>query len=1235
MGNTCRGKVKTKEFEAVSEPTFKARSALDGESLGDGEVSPVIRWEQRQQELNEEVMEKMRDEFTHRPDNFILNLLVASVQFYANYDKEKIEIRKYIRDRELAFDRKLEQSKRKVIFNGGHEEISGTHVLYQPRGEPYMEMPTPLQFYIVHDNVDLYPEFEYEELQKRHYADLDGPGYRFCSEYSKRHPGYVRLRCVDIIPGVTRSNTYEDIYGFLRPLDESEFDPMVDPRPLRRSSLTNGSLLGHPTHYSDFEESDDEEARKRSPTLNGPRMANGAIPNLKQRRSSGLLPNGYPNGGQLGQLITAMRALAKDNEGGDELPNGDVGEGERPRRRSLSERRPSGLFPRVGPEMKRLRLTSSNADATDSRAMAARRLTLVEEEGEEDEEEDSDEEENMEEESNPSGPFGLNPGEALEEVKEEEEEMQVSGGEEKKKQPVILHARLNEGCFINRNIKIKDAQDAYGISTKTERRTYFSSERHMECFEEEFDDLVTVLNKEHLQDTSQRQGVAVTANELMIEEIGPKFYVEFIPTLLLKEWPNCAFEWKMRERKGKLDPVSKIMYKWPKDINIQEAAATGCNIVPMGHYNPREPNRVMKIEWQIQFAKAEQILLRSLGHTQMRLLLWMEYLLWDHLGDLPGIKNQHLRYILFWMCEKNFRDWQEARLGIKLKAYLKTLYNSLASESLPHYFVMACNMMENIPEKYIRQTQATVKKIKENLPIYVMHTMNRMRLASDFYPRLNVKKLFKLVTMESFGVEMLNPQLLTLTGGEDQSEDEDAFYRSDSEDEEGDLEEKRRLHQMRLERKRKVAEANKKSGINTTNNNNNNNDMPQRPSTIRLDTKIKRVKDLRAGPVLKLFGRHFLAMARASNRQRSYPQAYTYLLLARNMATLLDETANSDEARKLLKQVEELNEASRGGVRDMLGSSWKVNEQHDLVPNATPPRGSNWELGKTAPQPKPERDSMFGVNQRQTITSLQDLSPYETNAALKTPLTQQDSDAISELPLESPSSPLFAFPLPRAKVNNPAPLPVEPLSDLDEAAAPSNTDTVDHQTQNKEIIPTQSNTNETLLPIIKEESPSPSPRNSNGTLSPVLEVPTPTSPRHSNVTTTSSMKELTDILQEIDEAESIASEPEEASISETNLEDLASTSQPNPEEAKSTSQTNQNSTRTPTLEEASTTPKYPSPATPSPRASSPASPSPRPSSPASPSTPTYTPVSPSSINAPQFINLREDDSDEDDESTDF
>lgn len=1022
MGNACHGKAKSKDDHDLPPPNIITLFGLDGDPTDQKESSAVIQWEKRQKELNQEVMEKMREEFHNRPDNFILNLLIASVQFYSNYNKEKAEIRNHIRDREMAFDHKLEASKRKVLYMGGHEEISGTHVLYQPREHPYMEVPTPLQFFLVHDNIDLYPERQYEELQERQYTDLDGPGYRFCTEYSNRHPGYVRLRCVDIIPGVTRSNTYEDIYGFLKPVDESEWDPVVDPRPLRRPSLTsqipNGQLPnsalpnGRHSLYSDFEESDNEEAHHRSPSTSPRSPANNPMPaQLKARRPSGLLPHSYPDSSQLSQLITAMRSMA--NGENNSLPNGDVGHAA-PRSRSLSERRPSGVFPRVGPEMRRLRLTSAQTDTTDSKALLARRLTSVEEE-----EEDEEEEEEIREDGDDScsssntGPAGLEPGEALEEV--EDEEVVVSSTDQQGKQETILHARLNEGCFINRNIKMKDPSDAYGISTKTERRTYFSSERHMECFEDDFEDVAKVLGKEHLLDTSQRQGPAVLANELMIEEIGPKFHVEFIPTLLLKEWPQCAFEWPLRERRGILDPEAKVMYKWPKDINIQEAMQVGCNLVPIGHYNPKEPNRVMKIEWQIQFIKAEQILLRSLGHVQMRLLLWVEYLLRDHLEDVPCLQNQHLRYILFWMCEKDFRDWQEPRLGIKLKTYLKILYKSLSTESLPHYFVMSCNMMKSIPEKYIRQAQLTVKRIKENLPIYVMHTMSRMRMASDFYPRLNIRKLFRLVTMESFGLEHINPTLLQLAAEDNNTEENDNALRSDSEEDDGDAEEKRKLHEIRRKRKEQVeAQMAKRNSINNT---------KKRPSTIRLDSKVQRVKDLRAGPVLRLFARHFLAMARASNRNRAYPQAYMYLLLTGNMATLLDETGNNEDAVLLRRQVEQLNVASRGGVRDMLSSSWSVNEQHDLVPSTTPSRGSNWEFNKPPPQPPPERNSMFGMDRQYTAPAFQNIDSKKHSDVARI-LSNTDSDLdIMELPCDSPASSLPSSPtIPPA---DPAPLPEE------------------------------------------------------------------------------------------------------------------------------------------------------------------------------------------------------------------
>lgn len=83
----------------------------------------------------------------------------------------------------------------------------------------------------------------------------------------------------------------------------------------------------------------------------------------------------------------------------------------------------------------------------------------------------------------------------------------------------------------------------------------------------------------------------------------------------------------------------------------------------------------------------------------------VEFLLRDHLQEIPGLKTQHLRFILYWMCEHNFRDWQEERLGNKLKAYFKTLYNCLSTEHLPHYFIDKCNMLETIPERYLRQVQ--------------------------------------------------------------------------------------------------------------------------------------------------------------------------------------------------------------------------------------------------------------------------------------------------------------------------------------------------------------------------------------------------------------------------------------------------------------------------------------------------------------------------------------------------
>ena len=64
-----------------------------------------------------------------------------------------------------------------------------------------------------------------------------------------------------------------------------------------------------------------------------------------------------------------------------------------------------------------------------------------------------------------------------------------------------------------------------------------------------------------------------------------------------------------------------------------------------------------------------------------------------------------------------------------------------------------------------------MKKMKDNLPIFLMHTMGKMQRAPDFFPSLDVRELYKLVKPAVWSVALLNPSLLGLTGGSGQGDD--------------------------------------------------------------------------------------------------------------------------------------------------------------------------------------------------------------------------------------------------------------------------------------------------------------------------------------------------------------------------------------------------------------------------------------------------------------------------------
>ena len=84
-----------------------------------------------------------------------------------------------------------------------------------------------------------------------------------------------------------------------------------------------------------------------------------------------------------------------------------------------------------------------------------------------------------------------------------------------------------------------------------------------------------------------------------------------------------------------------------------------------------------------------------------------EAIIRDHFGKESILKSQHIRYLLFWMCEDNFKDWEEERLGIKLKKFFKIFYKSLAIEEFPHYFVESYNMFSVMPQRHLRIMQVS------------------------------------------------------------------------------------------------------------------------------------------------------------------------------------------------------------------------------------------------------------------------------------------------------------------------------------------------------------------------------------------------------------------------------------------------------------------------------------------------------------------------------------------------
>ncbi|XP_064110879.1 uncharacterized protein LOC135218481 [Macrobrachium nipponense] len=862
MGNRSSKRKQFADPLSGSSDFVKAVNFVSNEAAAQNAASLVERWEAWQLSVHSEVLQKMREDYIYRPNSFLLNLLTLSLQFYKNFPREKPSIFKYMRDRESVLGENLSQFRRHVLYTNGYEEICGSHILYFPEDDPYPELCNR-QVYIVQENIEVYPEDMFEELQRAE-KDSDETVFRFCSESSRKHVGYVRLRSID---ACREPSSHDDIYG------ELHLDPSLSPRGTSRDS-------GISVHG---ECSATEEERKSK--------GDDELEHLRKK-------------------------LAAIDECSEECVEDDPPESEEATKVSLKRR-----WSKVSVSLKEKYLHGSD-------------------------------------DQQPSGSSN-----------DRGEE-----GEESLQQPtisVLIHPR----CFTNRRIVIRQKGDVYGTQTQRETRTYLLSERYYDRFKDDFENLVKIMDKEHLLSNDLMElHAALVTNEMIIKNIGPRVKTEFIPTVEMKSWPLCAFEWRLRERRTLSDPVNKTMYRWPKSETITQVLKLGCNLVPLGHHSDFEQNPARVIEWQIQFAKAEQLLMKTLGHTQIRLLLIVEHLLRDSREEVSRLSLQIYRHLVFWMCEHNFRDWQEERLGTKVKSFLKFFYSCLRKRNLPHYFINKCNLLETLPEQSLRRTQVLLRNMMDNLPLYLMHTITRMGTEDEYYEIISAEEIYDIVAPTKFTIAHILPMLLLRKG-----DSSVAHSGSDGEDETNDihhLQLKMELHRLREERAKKKPSKSKnvsfkdetkpkpRRGAKT-----NTKTKTKTESTIDLSPKRFSAEKIRSERLVTLFAYHFVGMAHSSNEFECYSQAFMYHLLAKTLVTLLEEMKRK-VGQDLKQKISHERKVCLEGIQGLLKDNWVMSDAGDIMSTAIHVSGFISEMNTTQEaEPAPAQRNTFPLRSGSSSSS--------------------------------------------------------------------------------------------------------------------------------------------------------------------------------------------------------------------------------------------------------------------------
>ena len=510
---------------------------------------------------------------------------------------------------------------------------------------------------------------------------------------------------------------------------------------------------------------------------------------------------------------------------------------------------------------------------------------------------------------------------------------------------------INDNCFQYKEVPIveDDENDPYPINAEKEKRCYLSSKRLMFFFANQFYDIARRIGKGNLTSSAKILPPTIMCRE-ELENSYKELTWSFIPSIEVGFWPDEYFEYFLRKRPVMRHKKTNVSYQWPSPAQISAVRQIGCNIAPIGFNHPKKstPNPDSEIEWEIFFTKAELFLTRNLHHPKVRVYMFVLLMYKCYFEAFDGIKEKHLRHIFYWLVERSPGDWTEENIGEKFMLILKTLKTHLVKQKMPHYFMAKSNMFANIPNHKLRQAQEKVHRIKENPVMYVLNSLLKLQSEKNFYPKLDISKLYKILTTEN-QLTMMNPSLMGAV-----TEDSSVWERQREKkklDSSGDR------YQERMRRLREnIEEEAKKTAT----------EKDQKKDVVDLHAVIKAFDEARKSLVLEFFIGHFLKMAEKSNEFRNRGQSYMYILQSENLVTLLEELGFDDTPtvrefkQKILKLRENVN------YKLYMKDYWNISYGHSqLVANGSFRTASdlpNPPSGKRSPIPgtkKPKKQTTF------------------------------------------------------------------------------------------------------------------------------------------------------------------------------------------------------------------------------------------------------------------------------------